>query len=96
MIKMVKLINGEEIIGKVEILSPRICISKPAMFGMVPGQNNQPQLGIADYLPFSNDESIYINESVVVCVYTPKTQIINAYNQSMGNGLIVPPAGIIK
>lgn len=91
-VKIVKLVNGEEILGKVTAKNGEVVITKPTILGMMQGQNGQPQMGLADYLPLAEDTEITIDKTHVLLTYTPKTQLVNAYNASHGSGLVVPPS----
>ena len=98
-IKMVKLISGEEILGNiVPDGSGGVNVQKPMVLGMMPSPNpgGQPQLGLGEYLPLSDETGVRFKNEHVLFIYTPKQQIVNAYRASTSNLALPQSSGLIK
>jgi hypothetical protein len=88
MIKVVKLITGEELIADVtgsEILT----LSKPCAIQMVPSRQNpeQPMMGMFPYAAFTEDHSIEVNRDRIVWSAKPVKELYNQYNSAFGSGI---------
>ena len=88
MIKVVKLITGEELIADVtgsEILT----LSKPCVLQMVPSRQNpdQPMMGMFPYAPYTEDHSIEVCSSRIVWDAKPVKELYNQYNSAFGSGI---------
>lgn len=93
-IKLLKLVNGDDVIGDVDETSPTFfLIKKPALIGMQPNQHGQVSLGLADMLPLSDDKDVRIERVHVLYATTPKMDLRNAYSQMFGSGLIAATPG---
>jgi hypothetical protein len=91
-----RLVNNEDIIAKVETATTstgfktKLKLSKPAIIMMMPDQSGKPNMGLADYLMFAEKKELMIDEDHILFMYEPMTQLLNAYNQMFGSGLVVP------
>ena len=88
MIKVVKLITGEELIADVtgsEILT----LNKPCVLQMVPSRQNpdQPMMGMFPYAPYTEDHSIEVCRSRIVWDAKPVKELYNQYNSAFGSGI---------
>ncbi len=97
-IKMMRLVNGDDIIGeevvKEKTMADRkIYLKKPAILGMMQGQDGKPNIGMADYLVFSdpNHKEIGIEPQSILFEYTPSSEIEQGYRTKFGSGLVFPP-----
>lgn len=96
-ILVIRLITSEEIIaqvdtennpmpfGKMKIINPAAIINRQTPTG-------QPTMGLADYLPMAEKKEVLLNESVILFTYKPMIELINAYNQAFGSGLVLTPS----
>ena len=53
-------------------------------------KTKQPMVGFAPFSPFGTSKDVKIRTDKVTMTYTPKTDIANAYQQTLGSGLIKP------
>lgn len=102
-IKILKLLNGEEIIG--EVLdngsslggdNTKIRISNPIRIVVMPSRNDPktPTVGFAPWLEFTDEKNFTIDRAHVIVVMNPIKEFINQYNSITG-GLVVPTNKII-
>lgn len=86
-----KLLSGDEIIGKVSAYHDNntgITLEDVASIYMVPGQSQtQVSLGLAPFLPYSNETKFTIPSSVVIIVHEPSLDLRNNYNRMFGSGI---------
>ena len=88
MIKVVKLVTGEELIADVagsEILT----LSKPCVLQMVPSRQNpeQPMMGMFPYAPYTEDHTIEVDRARIVWSANPVKELYNQYNSAFGSGI---------
>jgi hypothetical protein len=89
-IKCFKISSGEEIIGNVtESTETHVTIDDVASVLMMPGGagGQRVQLGLAPFLPYSEDGKFTINKSYVIVEFEPNTDMINNYNRIFGSGI---------
>ena len=95
-IQVVKLTTGEDIIGDVteSEIDGRgfLVINKPAIIMMMPkpGSETEFGVGLAPYAPFSKEHKVPIFPQHVVSIYDPGNDILNAYNEKYGSGIVTP------
>lgn len=90
MIKCLKISSGEEIVGSVaEETETHITLDNVASVLMMPGGQGgqQVQLGLAPFLPYSEDGKFKINKTFVMVDFEPNTDMINNYNRIFGSGI---------
>lgn len=85
-IKIVKLFNGEELIG--EYNEKTSVIKNPVV--MIPV--NKEQIAFQPWLPYAEDKEYSIKKEHIVITATPTSTILNEYNRAFGSGLVVPSA----
>lgn len=87
-IKILKLLNGEEIIGRIEQDNDgMITVSKPLGLGMqVDHARQQQKLVFVPYMPYSSatEEVILPATSLLIEPVTPLDSIINDYCEATG------------
>ncbi len=96
-IKIVRLLNGEDLIGEVIAQDDlTVQLKNPLRVVYVPSKANpeQPTVGLGPYAEFSDEKVFTFNRSHVTVIYTPIKEFINQYN-SMFGGLVVPNSKII-
>ena len=93
-VKILKLITGEELIGKVvdegEI---GIVIDDPANIHMAPTQDSRMQLYLIPYAPYADKDQSTLKPQHVIMQYEPNTDLLNKYNSMFGSGIQIAGAG---
>lgn len=88
MIKIVKLVSGEDVVADIEIIDEngekKICMKNPQRFIMT-----QEGLGSIPLMPFAGDDKFYINMNHVVLIAEPDSEVKNGYNAQHGSGIVV-------
>lgn len=96
-IQIIRLSTGEELIGEVTVdESGGYVISKPALLGMIEGEEGVPNMVLQKYLPHSEEGesvTIRIDSRHVMFSFSPLSEILNHYNSILGSGIITPPKG---
>jgi hypothetical protein len=89
MIKIVKLITGEELIADVTGGGVTMTLSKPCVLQMVPSRQNpdQPMMGMFPYAPYTEDHSIDVDVDKIVWDANPVKELYNQYNSAFGSGI---------
>ena len=93
-VKLFRLNSGEEVISKVldnsHTHAGSWLLKSPAI--ILPVGNGK--LGMAPWLPYCETDSMELPEKAVAFVATPKTQLVNDYNENFGSGLVVPDKSV--
>lgn len=95
----VKLVSGEEIIGKI-ISKPvdpnyQLVLSKPVVLGMQQAPNGDVGLGFGPFmLGIDDDVKITLEQSSYITMVKARGEIEKAYIKST-TGLEVPPSGLV-
>jgi len=89
MIKIVKLITGEELIADVTGGDTTFTLSKPCALQMVPSSKNpdQPMMGMFPYAVYTEDHSIDVDIGKIVWDANPVKELYNQYNSAFGSGI---------
>jgi hypothetical protein len=89
MIKIVKLITGEELIADVTADGITMTLSKPCALQMVPSRKDpdQPMMGMFPYAAYTYDHSIDVAIDKIVWDATPVIELYNQYNSAFGSGI---------
>lgn len=92
MIKIVKLVTGEELIGEVDKTAESVIINKPCILHMVPSRTNpeQPVMALIPYAAYCDKHRISVSHDKVVWDEAPMQELYNQYNSIFGSGLVVP------
>ena len=97
-VKIVRLLNGDEIIGDISTLdTQQLLIKSPAQIQIVGDEGGRMQMGLVPYLFLAKDqkEDVKISDFAIVTVYTPNDEVLNSYNKSFGNGIITQTSQLI-
>lgn len=85
MIKLLKIITGEEIIAEVtELLDNKISLKSPISIGMAPNG-----VAMMEFCPFIKEKQIVLDKKHIIFDGTPDVEILNAYNSRFGSGIVV-------
>ena len=97
-VKAFRLLSGEDVFGSVTKFDedkfqdePYVLLGNAAVISMrMDEKTKQPMVGFAPFSPFGTSKDVSIRSDKVTMTYTPKTDIANAYQQTLGSGLIKP------
>jgi hypothetical protein len=90
MIKCMKTVTGEDLIGNIEVQGDTLTIDTPCVVVLIPTQENQFTVGLAPFLPFSASKKFTYSREHVVLVYEAADQLKNEYNRITGKGIVMP------
>lgn len=90
MIKVVKLVTGEDVVADIEMLenNTKVLMKAPQRFVMT-----QEGLGSIPLMPFSSDEKFTVSMNHVILIAEPDAEVKNGYNAQHGSGIVVASAG---
>jgi hypothetical protein len=84
MIKVIKLVSGDDIISEVDVQENFILLKKPQKFIMTPeGVATMP------LMPFSNDDEYKISMNHVLFISEADDDLKNGYNSQFGTGIVI-------
>ena len=93
-VKLLRLKSGEDIVGEIVRENEElIVISNPAILMPVshsPGRQDQIQIGLAPWIPFSEEKEFKLPRDWILLTTIPAQDIVNNYNQMFGSGIVVP------
>ncbi len=89
MVKIIKLVTAEELIGEVIENKKDITIKQPCAIAIIPTQSSlgQHSMGLIPYAGYTKDHSINISNDKVVWSAEPATELYNKYNEIFGSGI---------
>lgn len=97
-IKIVKLLNGEDLIAKILPSSSDVVkMENPVRIVVMPNKLDPktPNVGLAPWAEFSDEKVFLLDKSNVLCIMTPVKEFINQYNAIFG-GLVLPSSTLLK
>ena len=93
-VKLLRIKSGEDIVGEIVRENEElIVISNPAILMPVshsPGRQDQIQIGLAPWIPFSEEKEFKLPRDWILLTTIPAQDIVNNYNQIFGSGIVVP------
>lgn len=84
-IKILKLKTGEEIVADITVHGHEYTLNKPFVLQMAPSQNNQMQLALYPYAPYTKDHTIHIRQENVIWFEDLPELMIKDYNKALVN-----------
>jgi len=89
MIKIVKLITGEELIADVESNNTDITLNQPCAIQLIPSRSDpgQTMMGLIPYASYTEDFKVNISLDKVIWQEKPSKEIYNQYNSAFGSGI---------
>ena len=92
MIRILKLVTGEEIIGYSSEAHGEITVKKPCYIQLVPSRADpeQPAMALMPYAAYTKDHKVVIDISTIVWSEEPLIELYNQYNSLFGTGLVIP------
>ena len=94
-IMMLRLVNGDERVGKVSVIQGMVKIVKPAAVMLQPGAAGKAQMALVDFIPMAKTKEVILDPRNVLFTYEPDDQIESAYQQNFGSVLVLPKKGIL-
>lgn len=90
-IKLVKFVNGEEILGEVTDLQNTIHIKNPIRVVIMPPSavNPKPSVGFADWIPYVKEKEFVLDKKDILFVKEPVDEFITQY-KAIFTGLALP------
>ena len=86
-VRIVGLMNGLEIIGKVYETDSHYHIKNGGI--LIPTSQNQ--LGLAPWLPYAKTEKgVPLNRDNVMYIVEAEDEVTNQYNTAFGSGIVIP------
>ena len=92
MIKIVKIITGEEIIADVTDENGQyISLEKPCVLQLIPSRSNpeQPSMALIPYAMYTESHRVIVKREHIVWSEEPMKELYNQYNSIFGNGIVV-------
>ncbi len=89
MVKIVRLVNNEEVIGQIDETETGVSIRNGAVIVPV----GEGQMAMVPWLPHSKSDSVEIPMDKVMFTFEPLIELANEYSSKLGSGLVVPPPG---
>ena len=96
-LKIVKLINGQELLGEIVAeTDSNITIKNPVRVVTVPSKTaaNMPTVGFAPWAEWSEEKDFTIHKAHVIVTMKPIQEFVNQYN-SMFGGIVAPSSKLI-
>jgi hypothetical protein len=89
MIKIVKLVTGEELIADTESDHNSITLNQPCAIQLIPnrGDPSQTMMGLIPYASYTEDFKVTISLDKVIWQEKPSKEIYNQYNSAFGSGI---------
>jgi hypothetical protein len=88
MIKIVKLVTGEELIADATESGSNITLKQPCAIQLMPGRSEgQTMMGLIPYASYTEDFKVTISLDKVVWQESPSADIYNQYNSAFGTGI---------
>ena len=100
-VRALRLLSGEDVFGKVDDVAvfdtgnwkgvEITNLENAAVLQVrMDEKTKQPMVGFSPYSPFGEIKDVKIATDKIVMSYKPKRDIENAYNQTLGSGIIKP------
>lgn len=92
-IKLVRILNGDDVIADVDVNVTRLNMKNPVRVVVMPsaaGQN--PNVGFAPWSPFSKDTDFRLDMAHVVAIMEPIDEFVQQYKLSV-SPIVTPPQG---
>lgn len=89
MIKLLKLITSEEIVGKCTNKGSKIYVDKPCAIMLIASKStpDQHSMALIPYAAYAKDHKIEIEKKQVVWEAELETDVLNQYNMIFGSGI---------
>jgi hypothetical protein len=88
-VKIVRLINNEEVIGKVQEKKNSVTIENGAVIVPV----GEGRMAMVPWLPHAKESKVELNSDKILFTFEPIVELANEYSSRMGSGLVMPTPG---
>lgn len=97
MIKLFRLISGEEILGEIlQSSTGTHRIKNPCVIVIGAGPDGKPSLNMQPWLLFSTEKEVTLKDKHVLFVTGVDIKIENKYNEIFGSGIVIAKQPIIR
>lgn len=98
MIKILKLLSGEELIADVTNTGNSVILDKPCALQLVPSRSNpeQPSMALIPYAAYTDNHQITVKADHVIWTEEPLKELYNQYNSIFGNGIVVANSSLMN
>jgi len=93
MIRLLKIITGEEIIADVSLeTDTTITLKTPCILQLVRSDKSPDgvSMGMLPYAPYTKEHAVTLSRTQVVWNEEPVEELYNQYNRLFGTGIVVP------
>ena len=90
--RIVRLSSGEEVLCKTETDGKTTKMKNPALLMPMGGG----QLGMMPWMPYADYKELELDNKFIMFAIKPQTELMNQYNENLGNGLVVPEKKIAE
>lgn len=89
MIKLLKLITGEEVVGKISEEDDCYKVHRPCAIMLIGSRStpDQHQLGLIPYAAYAKNHTIQVKKDMVVWESELDDEVYNQYNSLFGSGI---------
>ena len=89
MIKIVKLVTGEELIADTDVDHNGITLKQPCAIQLMPSRTDpgQTMMGLIPYASYTEDFKVTVSLDKVIWQEKPSKEIYNQYNSAFGSGI---------
>jgi len=86
-VKIMKLVNGDEIISEIEINDNKITLSSPAKLLMFPSEDGGMGTGLIPWNAYTEEDEFVIDSEYVIVFIEPPLDLRNGYSSQFGSGI---------
>lgn len=90
MIRFVKLLTGEDLVADITVTDDKYELKHPMRY--IPTREG---IAMGPLVPFMKSEKVEVLASHVVFTAVPDDDVVNAYNEKFGTGIVLPPSGLV-
>lgn len=89
MIRIVKLITTEEVVGDITDKGDYYLIDQPCAVIILPGQSSMQEhrMGLLPYAGYTKNHKIEVKKTMIVWEAEPAEELYNNYNKIFGSGI---------
>jgi len=98
MIKLIKLVTAEEIIGQVYREENRMMVVKPCAIAIIPSQSTieKHAMGLIPYAGYTKGHTVGVELDKIVWMADPALELENQYNMVFNENITIQDTKVIK
>ena len=98
MIKIIKLITSEEVVGEMVDEGDKISIKQPCAIMLLASRStpDQHSMALVPYAGYTKEHKVTINKSAIVWEAEVADELHNQYSMIFGTGIQIVPGGLSK